>query len=1318
MSRLCGVLRVGGCAKREPERRLQHSDLFHLPEITFTSPLASCRAHETVHLHLCTNTNFTSGRHLTTPPSTSTMADSDPISEGASHKRRRLNNGSQVKAYDSQDDSGDELVEDDFTPATVATVPLPTQGKRLQYGTQQFHADLASSPIAHSTFPTQPLHHPEESQTQPHVTQPTQPLARQSPPTGVLVSRSSPITSPRRPSPPPTSRPSGKPSQFRGLLASSIGPMGTNFRPPLGVVPNATGSTVDLTSSDEELDPPVQHSSDEETQGLRSNIKPTNFRRAGRGLDSTPNRGDKVVRESPQQSSRPASGGNTFFSSLLGQFEHKPASNNPRPADDMISSYAGVSRKPRPRPQSASQRPQPANQAQASRAQYSTLDDVPDWTLRQKVIEVRNIMGRHTSIDRCVMALEKNKGNTNDAMAWLAESEDITFSDDQDELASMSPVAKRGVATSVASGSIRPQATARPVAKPTAKQQVKAPTVSIADKYRKDSHSVSQSNVGRASQSEDIKPRRRLQQGRKTQRSPSPRSSPPPQRPAVNQHLLQKRPVISIDDDEEDSDAEVKDEVEAEADSTDAETKVLQFMNECSISQLVDLCSGQETDVQYLLDRRPFSSLDVVRTISNAPDTKNGKKSRKIPIGEKIVETSLQMWVAFEAVDELNRHCEKIGEPIRQALKNWGANEKEGELQLMNLEEAHDSGIGTPASSVHADEPVSKKSKFLGQPSNMDADLIMKDYQLVGLNWLNLLWSQKISCILADDMGLGKTCQVIAFLAHLQQRNIDGVHLVIVPGSTLENWMREFARFAPSLNVRAYYGSQAERPELQVEIEDNFQEIDVIVTTYDMTKASDDNKFLRGLGPAVCVYDEAHALRNHTTDRYKQLMRIPADFKVLLTGTPLQNNLQELISILSFIMPSIFESKRDELDYIFKHKATTKDVDHAALLSQQRIARARTMMTPFILRRKKAQVLDLPTKHSRVEFCEMTPTQATHYAKTVAEAHQIFADKAAAQSKAKSAKASSNIMMALRKIAIQPLLSRLIYTDKKLDKIQNTLMKHDEFGGNREDQVRAYLTGEAAVSIKGGDYGVHRFCAERDYLHKFALKKEEWMDSGKVQKFKELVTGYAENGDRVLVFSQFTTMMDILEAVLETLGIKFMRLDGSTRMDLRQEMIDQFYRDHSIIVFMLSTKAGGAGINLACANKVIIFDSGFNPQDDIQAENRAHRVGQTRDVDVVRLVTRGTIEEQIHALGESKLALDERVAGEAASAADEKAAEKSGEQMVERMLLESLQQRQQQQQDEKPTTQGKEAGSRDLKDAFKAGMESSGVKVASKQAQF
>jgi SWI/SNF-related matrix-associated actin-dependent regulator 1 of chromatin subfamily A len=165
-----------------------------------------------------------------------------------------------------------------------------------------------------------------------------------------------------------------------------------------------------------------------------------------------------------------------------------------------------------------------------------------------------------------------------------------------------------------------------------------------------------------------------------------------------------------------------------------------------------------------------------------------------------------------------------------------------------------------------------------------------------------------------------------------------------------------------------------------------------------------------------------------------------------------------------------------------------------------------------------------------------------------------------------------------------------------------------------------------------------------------------------------------------------------------------MRLDGSTRMDIRQDMIDKFSSEPDITVFMLSTKAGGAGINLAAANKVIIFDSGFNPQDDIQAENRAHRVGQTRDVDVVRLVTKATIEEQIHALGESKLALDERVAGEGATAGEDKAAEKEGEKAVEKMFLESLK--------GETATKKEGGGGGDLKDQFKKGLADAGLEVS------
>ncbi|KAF2764767.1 hypothetical protein EJ03DRAFT_331548 [Teratosphaeria nubilosa] len=1277
------------------------------------------------------------------------MADSDPISDGTPRKRVKLDNGngtSQGRPWDSQEDEGENFTAEDFhTEPTMLMANGAQKRKMPTYTADAFHRDFSSTTKASSGQQRAPGMREtpgQSSQTvgSAFVTQPTQPLAQKSSTpssSDVLVDRSSPPLPPAssspKPQPTPIQRPLTKPGGRSSLLGKTLGPVGTSFRPPLGV--RASKPVTVLDDSDDE-DPPVHHSSDDEqTQGLKSRFKPTAFKTGERDAAATPSKNEtySTVKESPvssSQATRPAasSGNTSLFASLMNQYTHKETASAPQRAhaqsNDMASAYGGTTRAPRPQ-----QQPRNSNPIRTA-TKHVTLDDIEYYDTRNMIFEMQRVMS-HESVQRCYDALLKNRMNRYDAMDWLAAHEEPvpSASDDVDELSAMSPQPRRGVA--MASKPALSQQLSQPV-KSMAKQEVKKPAQSIAERYaqpnqpqRKQSQSTNVVELDDDDEDEDLKPahRGRLLKGRRPVRSPTPPSSPPAV--AAHQKTKQRQKAVVIDNDEEEEEEEeghsvTGREASEEMQATDvwSEARLLKFFNECSARDLADLSAQPEDVVELVISKRPFNSLDDVRAVSNAPDTKSGKKSKKRAVGEKIVEDCSEMWEGYDAVDELVAECEKIAKPIQQTLKSWGVGDGNGELQLMKLDEAHDSGIGTPASSLSAeDAPVSKKKskgRFLRQPENM-GDVELKDYQLVGLNWLNLLFQKKISCILADDMGLGKTCQVISFLAYLQTQEVDGVHLVIVPGSTLENWLREFQRFAPSMKVVPYYGSQAQRGELQDTINADFSTIDVIVTTYDMCTKPDDNRFLRRLSPSVCVYDEAHQLRNPKSQRYGELVKIPADFKVLLTGTPLQNNLQELVAILAFIMPDLFTEKREQLDFIFKHKATTKDADHAALLSAERIARARTMMTPFILRRKKAQVLDLPAKHSRIEWCDMTDSQAAYYYGLVEEAQQVFAEKAVAKGRAAvgAKKDSSNILMALRQAAIHPLLARRHYDDKKIDKIVALLLKSDEWMGNKPEMVKNYLTSEANTgqNLKGGDYALHKFCEERPFLNKYMLKKEPWMDCAKVQKFKELVTNYAKNDDRVLVFSQFTTLMSILEAVLETLQTKYMRLDGSTKMDMRQDMIDKFNSEPEIPVFMLSTKAGGAGINLASANKVIIFDSGFNPQDDIQAENRAHRVGQTREVEVVRLVTKGTIEEQIHALGESKLALDERVAGEAASAAEAGQAEKQGEQMVEKMFLDSLQRK------DEPRT--KDDGAKgDLKDAFKAGMESKGVKVASKQAKY
>ena len=489
----------------------------------------------------------------------------------------------------------------------------------------------------------------------------------------------------------------------------------------------------------------------------------------------------------------------------------------------------------------------------------------------------------------------------------------------------------------------------------------------------------------------------------------------------------------------------------------------------------------------------------------------------------------------------------------------------------------------------------------------------------------------------------GKTCQVIAFISHLVETGKQGPHLIIVPPSTLENWLREFNNFSPNLAVEPYYGSQAERAEIADRILGDrlgSNGVNVVISTYDFAGKPVDNKFMRRLRPDCCVFDEGHVLKNPNSLKYKGLMKIDCNFRLLLTGTPLQNNLMELAAILSFILPKLFLDLADELKYVFQHKASTKDKDHAALLSKQRVERAKKMLTPFVLRRKKDQVLKhMPKKISSVEYCEMVPAQAELYAS--------FKDRAIERAKiiaegGKPAKESdsNNHIMQLRKAAIHPMLFRRFFTDKKVNEMCDLLRRHEpaEF-----KQPRDKILEEMLIL---SDYQLHLWCRDFPCINKYDVPDKSWMEAGKIDRLVKLVKKFKENGDRVLIFSQFVIVLDILEAVLHTTEIAYTRIDGSTKVNERQTLIDNFRDDESITAFLLSTGAGGTGINLMYANKVIIFDGSFNPQDDVQAENRAHRVGQLREVEVVRLVTKGTIEEAIYNLGQSKLELDSKVAGD------------------------------------------------------------------------
>ncbi|KAG5841451.1 hypothetical protein ANANG_G00199640 [Anguilla anguilla] len=263
------------------------------------------------------------------------------------------------------------------------------------------------------------------------------------------------------------------------------------------------------------------------------------------------------------------------------------------------------------------------------------------------------------------------------------------------------------------------------------------------------------------------------------------------------------------------------------------------------------------------------------------------------------------------------------------------------------------------------------------QPSVLNSRLQLKPYQLIGLNWLVLLHQHKLSGILADEMGLGKTIQAISFLASLYQDGNTGPHLIIVPSSTLDNWVRELKLWCPSLAVLVYYGSAEDRRYLRHDILSKEVEFNIIVTTYNTAIGNEyDRSLFRKLRLEYAVFDEGHMLKNMNSMRYRHLMAINAHYRLLLTGTPLQNNLLELMSLLNFIMPTMFSSSTSQIAKMF----SMKSAEEKSSFEQDRIAHAKLIMKPFILRRVKSEVLkQLPDKEERLEFCPMSEKQQELY---------------------------------------------------------------------------------------------------------------------------------------------------------------------------------------------------------------------------------------------------------------------------------------------------------------------------------------------------
>lgn len=527
------------------------------------------------------------------------------------------------------------------------------------------------------------------------------------------------------------------------------------------------------------------------------------------------------------------------------------------------------------------------------------------------------------------------------------------------------------------------------------------------------------------------------------------------------------------------------------------------------------------------------------------------------------------------------------------------------------------------------------------QPRCIPSEMKLAPYQLIGLNWLVLMHNKGVNGILADEMGLGKTIQVIAFLAYLRESlNMHRHHLIIVPASTLDNWEREFDTWCPDIRIVQYYGNQMHRAQVRAYCVRYPNDIDVILTTYDVASKPEDRKLFKKIKLEYIIFDEAHMLKNMKSSRYQNLIKIKARRRILLTGTPVQNNLVELMSLLVFTMPRMMMSKMTHVEALFS--SASREEGGRTQFEKERIEQAKKIMKPFVLRRLKANVLrDLPKKSEEVVRCPMSKSQSQLYRKFVESFKKeikdhkraiLDDDNSFADDSNDDIKKGAGMLMAMRKLANHPLLMLNLYTKDTLKKMSFLMLKEP----THREANQEFIYQDMCVMH---DFELHRLCKQYKSIEKFKLSDDSIVDSGKFEYLDKILSDLKKRQQRCLLFSQFTMMLDIMEEYLAIRSYEFLRLDGTTKVSERLSLIDEFNSNNKILVFLLSTKAGGLGINLTAANVVVIHDIDFNPYNDKQAEDRSHRMGQTKDVKVYKLISDGTVEEGMINIAEEKLKL-------------------------------------------------------------------------------
>ncbi|KAK7443129.1 hypothetical protein CaCOL14_008249 [Colletotrichum acutatum] len=704
----------------------------------------------------------------------------------------------------------------------------------------------------------------------------------------------------------------------------------------------------------------------------------------------------------------------------------------------------------------------------------------------------------------------------------------------------------------------------------------------------------------------------------------------------------------------------------------------------------------------------------------------------------------------------------KLAKELDELLKKSQAFSK----MLMEKTQA----MGRVGTSLEGEALGDHSLSLTAQPKIMKGGT-MRDYQLEGLTWMREVCLQGLSGILADEMGLGKTVQTISLIANLREENYLGPHLIVAPLSTLSNWMDEFEKWCPSLPVVLFHGDAQKRADIKrkhltpnMKNGNPTKKFPVVCTSYEMVLR--ERATLSKFNWAFIIIDEGHRMKNFESKLFQELETFASATRMLITGTPLQNNLKELWALLHFLLPMIFKSYEAfeawfDFDDLQDEEGAQEFI--ADRENQELIKKIHVILQPLLLRRVKADVAaHLPKKREYVLFAPMTKEQTDMYnaindkdvdtraflEKMVIDRLSVVAPpvkkekvsaknleipirssprkaKGEAALETKKPNAFSAMMNRARSSSSKPqeatkatsrtsskassragskrkeaptletpqsksakssrqstpstttrgrvTRGRRRYVDSdpddedKLsdDEFEAKLAREAEEADQNDDDTASALSpeeqhqvnileqakkemstkklGNPIMQLRLVCNSPHNFFDPWGYEGSPPIDESIVTSSGKMLMLDRLLPVLFSKGHKVLIFSQFKTQLDILQDYCELRKWKACRLDGSVSQESRRDQIKEFNENPEFKIFLLSTRAGGQGINLASADTVILFDSDWNPQQDLQAQDRCHRIGQTRPVIVYRLATKGTVEEELLMSADAKRRLEKLI---------------------------------------------------------------------------